>query len=434
MRINYTALTKVAFGLSKAVPTRPNVLFVLFDSLSRSALASQIEQLPTLRSLHERAVVFDRAFASSPESTPARASVLTGLDSAAHGVWTDGVALPERETPISLQFATHGYHTWQVGRRQLAGLSHFTTEHARRGEFHAQDWAHGPLHRSRQNSYLSWLQSTAAETYAGLFPVQPDPDDTFISDEQHAAMAALPDELSFNGWAGHCATNQIAQAPTDRPFFGLLGLVVGNDMGGDPRAAAPGEGLQVSALQQADAALARALAALDANGLRDNTVVVVTAGRGNLVRGGSCMHDDHLNVPLLLEIPKHTSSRVNKPVPSLDVVATLYELSGVPAPERLQAVSLLSCLPRGWVVSRYRGTTAAHQSVYRTARWKLIATHGCGETPACLQLFDLDADPDESTDLAQCAAHQETLEELLDQMIDAKVAFEDRTAARVASF
>lgn len=45
-----------------------------------------------------------------------------------------------------------------VGYRQLAGVANWTTEHARNGEFHHFDWAHGPLHSFRQSAYLAWLQ------------------------------------------------------------------------------------------------------------------------------------------------------------------------------------------------------------------------------------------------------------------------------------
>jgi len=165
-------------------------------------------------------VLFDSLCQAALESH-ARASVLTGLDTAAHGLWTDGVALPEREITLMASFAAQGYRSWHVGRRQLAGVSHFTTEHARAGECHAQDWAHGPAHRSRQNAYLNWLQATAPDIYSSVFPRQPNPDDTALSAAQHAQLADLPDELSFNVWAGGRAVSHLEAVTTGQPFFGL---------------------------------------------------------------------------------------------------------------------------------------------------------------------------------------------------------------------
>ena len=416
--------------------TRPNVLMVLFDSLCQAALESHLAELPALRALDTTSIVFERAFASSPEASPARASVLTGLDTAAHGLWTDGVALPERETTLTAGFAAQGYRSWHVGRRQLAGVSHFTTEHARAGECHAQDWAHGPAHRSRQNAYLNWLQATAPDIYSSVFPRQPNPDDTALSAAQHAQLADLPDELSFNVWAGARAVSRLEAATAGQPFFGLIGFVVGEDRGGAPRSEAGMEALDVRALRQADLALTSVLAALDAHAVRDNAIVVVTAGRGNRSAraGHATMHDDTLNVPLLLGVPGCGGERVASPVPAFDLAATLYALTGVAAPTRLQGVSLLTEPPRGWVLARCRHPLSAHQSALRTERWKLVVTHGDGVTESRSCLYDVHADPDEQTDLGADPEYRDTMEALVDQMIDARVALEDRTAAREASF
>lgn len=188
---------------------RPNILLVAFDSLSAQDLAKHAGDLPTISACLGDSLTFTNAYAPSPEGGPARASLFTGLDMAAHGVWTDGVALPKRERPLPEVFRENGYHSWLVGRRQLAGVSNWTTEHARLLEYDHFDWAHGPLHRSRQNAYLTWLQQAAPETYADIFPRQADPDDTVIPPLQHNAMAALPDDLSFNSWVGQQVSSRI---------------------------------------------------------------------------------------------------------------------------------------------------------------------------------------------------------------------------------
>lgn len=135
-------------------------------------MQERASELPALAALQGAGLAFANAYAPSPESSVARASLFTGLDVAAHGVWTDGVALSKRDMPLPQGFARAGYVSWLVGRRQLAGVSGWTTEHARLDEYHHFDWAHGPLHRSRQNAYLTWLQVAEPETYAKIFPRQ----------------------------------------------------------------------------------------------------------------------------------------------------------------------------------------------------------------------------------------------------------------------
>jgi len=108
---------------------RSNVLLVVFDSLSASDFQRHLDELSTLRDLLNKSRNFTNAYTCCPESSPSRASLFTGLDIAVHGLWSDGVALPKHETPMPEIFATHGFNTWLVGRRQLAGVSNWTTEH-----------------------------------------------------------------------------------------------------------------------------------------------------------------------------------------------------------------------------------------------------------------------------------------------------------------
>ncbi|MDA9995370.1 sulfatase-like hydrolase/transferase [Planktomarina temperata] len=397
----------------------PNILLVAFDSLSAQDLAKHAGDLPTISACLGDSLTFTNAYAPSPEGGPARASLFTGLDMAAHGVWTDGVALPKRERPLPEVFRENGYHSWLVGRRQLAGVSNWTTEHARLLEYDHFDWAHGPLHRSRQNAYLTWLQQAAPETYADIFPRQADPDDTVIPPLQHNAMAALPDDLSFNSWVGQ----QVSSRINEGPFFGMVGFVVGQSMGS---CGAPTEALSYRSLFQADLALAVIL-----QDLPDNTVVALTAGRGSVANPARALHEPAIKVPLAIRIPNSAGQTVQKPVSTMDLAPTLYALAGLRPPQRIQGQCLITTEPRGWALSRLRHPDQPNKTALITERWKIVMTHGAAQT---IQLFDLEADPAEAKDLSADPDHQGTVEYMLDQMIDARVALEDRTEPRIAKF
>ena len=195
---------------------RPNILLVVLDSLSSAACRDHLDQLPAFHRLQQESLCFSNCYCPSPASGPARASLLTGLDMAAHGVWTDGVPLPVHETTLQERCVTQGYHAWLVGRRHLSGVSNWTTEHPRAGEFHQVQWAHGPLHRSRQNAYLAWLQDTAPAAYDSIFAHQADPDSDTAPSAQHAALTALPDVLSFNHWVGAVSYTHLTLPTTSR--------------------------------------------------------------------------------------------------------------------------------------------------------------------------------------------------------------------------
>ncbi|MEO9650740.1 MAG: sulfatase-like hydrolase/transferase [Roseobacter sp.] len=407
---------------------RPNIILVVFDSLSENAMVKLGDRLPVLSSFRQNSVRFTKAYVSAPESGPARASLFTGLDMAAHGVWSDGVPLPKREITVPEVFYRNGYKTWLVGRRQLAGVADWTTEHPRAQEYHHFDWAHGPLHRSRQNAYLNWLSSKAPQAYANIFPSQANADDTRIPDAQRQAMADLPDALSFNTWVGvqfceHLKTN------ATQPYCGIASFVTGQTMGAWSGNGPCMDALNKRALQQADAALGTLLERVS-----KDTVIVITAGRGLI--GYAPMCEDALNVPLLIRSPYSTPHIVSQTVSTMDIAPTLYRLANIPAPQRIQGQCLLSAPARAWMFSRLRHPDVPQQTALSDGRWKLVSSQDQHSFGAQLQysLYDLDEDPHENHNLALLNAHDEKLDEMIDLMIDARVALEDRTEPRIAKF
>ena len=62
-------------------PARPNILVVMFDQLTPSALGcygNPVAHAPTLDRLAREGVVFDAAYSNSPLCTPARYCMMTG--------------------------------------------------------------------------------------------------------------------------------------------------------------------------------------------------------------------------------------------------------------------------------------------------------------------------------------------------------------------
>lgn len=410
-------------------PDRANILVVIFDSLGQSDVDALAGDLPTLSAFRETAVTFTNAYACSPESGPARASLFTGLDMAAHGVWTDGVPLPARETPFPERFAMAGYQTFLAGRRQLEGAANWTTEHARPHEYHHIDWAHGPLHRSRQNAYLAWLKDTAPDVYARAFPAEANPDDTDIPDAQRTAITDLPDALAFNTWVGARVSAGVAQAVTDAPFLGIASFVIGDTLGAAPHKTGI-DRLNTWALRQADVALAGLL-----DDLPDDVCIVVTAARGTHSDQGA-LHETSIKVPLMIRHKEQASRIETGIVSTTDIAPTLYDITTFPPPRRIQGASLLRSRFRGWALSRLRNPHQPHQTALTKDAWKLVMHHRATDAfaPPTYQLFNLSADPSETQDVSSDPAHDQRLEDMIDHMIDARVALEDRTEPRIAKF
>ena len=418
-----------------------------------SGLPQLANALPGLSALCQQSVLFTNVYAPCPESGPARASLFTGLDPAVHGVWTNGVALPAVEQTFAQTLAQAGYSNWLVGRRQLAGVSRWTTESSRPDEYQHLDWAHGPLHRSRQNAYINWLRQRSPAHYNQLFPTQANPDDTRVQAVQRKVLAELDDDLSFNDWVGNRLVERMSTHPTDRPFFAVAGFSVGQSFGTEPCGNSDGEALCKKALKQADAALTTILKELAASHRADDTVVFVTSARGNQIAETTLnaaetpiMSERSIRVPLLIRHPAHESHTDLSLVSTTDIAPTILDTAGIEPGPRIHGRSLFDLMngtakPRNWAMSRFRrlpadGTRREWQTALRVQAMKLIVNHGIPQEDiaATYSLYDLDADPLEQNDLANLPAKSAVVEDMIDLMIDARCALEDRTEPRIAEF
>lgn len=413
--------------------SKPNIILLMFDALSAEDINKHADNLPHLTKLLQNSLTYRNCYAPSPQSGPARASLFTGLDMAAHGVWSDNIALPPHEVTLPEQFSKAGYATWLVGRRQLARTSHWTTEQFRPYEYDHLSWAHGPLHRSRQNAYLDWLSERAPAHYQEIFPEQPNADNTDIPPPVRAALRALPDELCFHSWVGAQISHRLSSHTGNQPFFGVAGLVSGDDMGAprDNGGSEVSEYIDPQALKQADelvGELMKEFASIP------NNIILMTAARGTKASPEAHhMQDRSLHVPLAIYGTNRPAQDYSDIVSTIDIAPTLYELGQVKPPPRQQGVSVLSGNMRGWAFARLRHPKLAHQSALTYGRYKLIMNHAAGIAD-CYSLYDRDTDPDEADDLAQNPDHRDTLTDMVDIMIDARVALEDRTEPRIALF
>ena len=220
-------------------------------------------------------------------------------------------------------------------------------------------------------------------------------------------------------------------------------------MGTAPTQDDDNEDINGSALRQADTALSQMLARLEDNNDQE-TVVIVTAARGNAISGNpdSTMKERALKVPLLMRCEGQTPQIIKELVSTIDIAPTILEIAGLPRRARLQGTSLLDVVngttQRGWALSRLRNGEG-HDSQNVKHNWqtallannmKLIVNHGNTQTgdTASYRLFDLASDADEQINLAVDESYASDLEDMADLMIDARCAMKDRTEPRIAKF
>ncbi len=240
------------------------------------------------------------------------------------------------------------------------------------------------------------------------------------------------------------AAEAFIEAHRDRPFF----LYLSHNSPHIPFEATP-ERIEAhkdawhpayaAVVESLDASVGRVLAKLDATGLAARTLVVFTSDNGGLHvpegglpppthntpfrAGKGFLYEGGLRVPLIMRWPGKLAPGVVSPrdVGLADMAPTLIEAAGVEVATTLGPLDGVSLLPlfRGedpaardhfWHFPHYTNQGGRPASAVRHGQWKLIEHLEDGSA----ELFDLRADPGESTDLA--AAQPDIVRDLRDRL------------------
>ena len=128
--------------------------------------------------------------------------------------------------------------------------------------------------------------------------------------------------------------------------------------------------------------------------------------------GKSTMYEEIAGVPFILAGPGVPAGKVvDTPVSHVDAFPTILEIAGEKMPAGFPGVSLVDVAngakPDRTVMSEYHGMGSSTGAfAVRVGQWKYV--HYAKYGP---QLFDLEADPDETRDLARDADYAMVLEE-----------------------
>lgn len=413
------------------VTRRPNFIVFDIDSLRADRLGFRRggESLtPHLDDLAARGVHFTAMRSQAGWTLPALSSLLTGrlplvMTLEPRGIpWLepDAHALPEilrlygyRSTAIWGRFGSTGQDEWSAVFDQAAS-----------------PFAQG-----------DGFQDLAVEPVRFLAEGPEEPFFLFVHElDLHNVPAEVPAGL-LRGWVP-----PIAPVPRVGP-----GRVFGRfaDSFGTLAGAEAAVGHYDDLLTYYDDVVARVLAALEAAGLADRTVVIVTSNHGEeLFERGAVLHGDQyeidLRVPLVVVDPEAPVRGlvVDREVQSVDLAPTLLARACIPADEGMVGRSLLAAL--GWPAEdtstprTFVSITARFQASIQRGPHKLIerdpvvarnpgARTGWDarrEGRVRRELYDLAADPRELYDLS--AAQPELAAELAAEL---EAIVEDRRVA-----
>ncbi len=157
-----------------------------------------------------------------------------------------------------------------------------------------------------------------------------------------------------------------------------------------------------------DHQVGRIVQALKDSGVYEKTAIIFMSDHGDFIgeRGGIqkdyFLYEDNLHVPLIIHAPflKASPSRVDGLVQNLDIFATVLNLAGLPIPKQTLSRSLIPMIQKPTASGRDAAFGESFgRKMVRRGRWKLILMFE--NDPDYIELYDLETDPDETTNLAR---------------------------------
>ena len=326
-------LALLLVGCGPDEPSRPNVVFVLIDTLRADHLPSYgytANTAPRLQELAQDSVVFERVIAPSSWTKTSMASILTARDPHRHGVRRPNDVLPAALTTLAEGFRDAGYQTLAVNTNPWLKTNFGFAEGY-------DDYRQ--LDLVDRKFPTCWDVNRVGQELIE----KRDVDRPFFLSLHYMDVHA-PYRPSPRFFAG---------APLELPGIGRIpdpDLEYGYRKKGldGPGVAERIRALYDAGIRETDAAIGQFLDALFQAVERENTILVITSDHGEEFREhgrtehGSQLYPEVLDVPLLVYAPGRASAgRVADQVRSIDVAPTCFALAGLAVPDTFEGEPLL---------------------------------------------------------------------------------------------
>ena len=429
--------------------SRPNILLIQADQLAAPALpvyGHPVVKTPNISALAESGVIFDSAYCNSPICAPSRFSMLSGLLPSEIGAYDNAAEFPAGVPTFAHHLRALGYRTIVAGKMhfvgpdQLHGFEERLTTDIYPADFGwTPDWRDPTGHQDYFHTMLSVVEAGPCDRSLQL---DFDEEVTFQSLRKIHDLARDDDGRPFLFYVSFThphdpysitRTHWDRYDPTeiDFPSVPAMGRDAHDvhsqrihDMCGMDKYELTQERVRnarhayYGAISFVDDKIGELLQALRITGQMDNTVIMLTADHGDMLgeRGlwyKMTFYEWAARVPLVLHAPgRFATRRVGANVSLLDLYPTVLDLAQ--AYDTGQTLPGRSLLPHAQgeandesatVYGEYLAEGAAGPLVMiRRGHFKYI--EGVDSPP---QLFDIDDDPRELTDLAERPEHADTV-------------------------
>jgi arylsulfatase A-like enzyme len=469
------ALVTATLSVSAIAAKQPNIVFIFSDDhavQSIGAYGSKINRTPNIDRLADTGVVFENSFCGNSICGPSRATVLTGLHSHKNGFLGNfSKAFDGSQTTFPKLLQNAGYQTAMIGKWHLKSEptgfdywkilpgqgSYYNPVFLKKG---GKEKYTGYCTTITTDLALKWLAERDPSKPFLLMCQHKAPHRTWAPDIKHLDRYAdgdIPEPSTlFDAYENRSASLAANAMSIDQHFYYNYDLKVREpvpfatkrethlkaneyprmtpdqkaawDAAFGPRNQAfldnPPTGKELvrwkyqryiknylRCIDSVDENVGRVIDYLEANGLRDNTLIVYSSDQGFYLGEHGWydkrwMFEESLRMPLLMSWPEtiKPKSRYKELVQNIDYAPTFLAVAGAPVPPTMQGRSLLPLLTdhatasTGWRDTVYyhyyehggEHRVPRHEGV-RTDRHKLINFYSNDG----INLFDLEKDANE---------------------------------------
>lgn len=428
----------------------PNFLVFMVDQLNGTLFPdgpAEWLHAPNLKKLAARSTRFKNAYTASPLCAPARASFMSGQLPSRTGVYDNAAEFSSAIPTFAHHLRRAGYQTCLSGKMHFVGPDQLHGfEERLTTDIYPADFGWTPDYRKPGERIEWWYHNMGSVTGAGVAEItnQMEYDDEVayhatrkIYDlsrgadtrpwcvvasftHPHDPYVARKKYWDLYETCDHLMP-EVGPVPYDEQDAHSRRILDANDRDNfnitedHIRTARRAYFANISYL---DDKVGEVLEALEAT--RQDATILFVSDHGDMLgaRGlwfKMSFYDGSARVPLMVASPEATPGLVETPVSNIDVCPTLCDLAGVDMSEVMDWTDGVSLVPlckggaRDAPVAMEYAAEASYAPLVslRYGKWKF---NRCALDPD--QLFDLEADPHELTNLAEHPAHAGTLASL----------------------
>ncbi len=462
--------------------SKPNLLFIWTDEqqyFTMKAYGNDLIQTPNLDRLASESFVFKKAYVVQPVCTPDRSTVMTGLYPHTNGCVANNIALPESVKTLPEIIGDPDYHSAYMGKWHLGneifkqqGFDTWVSIEDNYIQYYTED-----RNREDRSDYHHWLlekgyqpdeRNRFGRSYAARLPFE-HCKPKFLEEKAIEFLETKGNEpfiLYVNFLEPHMpffgpldSLYSPDRVPLPDNFYDLPGeddpLTHHKKVKNDRKQYGPSEkefrelrAKYWGLVTQMDISVGGILDKLESLGLAENTIVVFTSDHGDMMGAHQMvakgvMYEESVRIPFLLKDPRMNKSQriIEERVSQIDIVPTILDLMDREMPENLQGKSLIPSLreknfpaedifiewnSRNDYTTSDMGITIladvdsinpesspSLRTVISKEGWKLSLSNRDKS-----QLFNLNYDPLETTNLFYQKEYRETVEELTAKILE----------------